>query len=217
MAFISFTVLSTSGAKHSSATWAHTHTRVQAKTHQSSACVVVAVCGGSAHQDPGSFGDQLGRGRQFRQVHARQQPVDPRVAAHPLAEAAHEGERMLQTGTFELWKPFDSLYRKKKKSARETNLFVKVGIEYDQVEVTLQALNGSMEEVIFGTASLQNIQKVAPFLFLDSRSKLSHAAYLNLIILSNPFQFTLVLIYCFFYVVHLRTQSDSLVNLKEKK
>lgn len=40
---------------------------------------------------------------------------------------------------------------------RETNLFVKVGIKYNQVEITLQALNCSTEEVIFGTASLQNI------------------------------------------------------------
>lgn len=48
------------------------------------------------HQDAGSFGDQLGRRRQLRQVHAGQQPVDPGVAAHPLAEGGGEGQRVLR-------------------------------------------------------------------------------------------------------------------------
>lgn len=48
------------------------------------------------HQDASSSGDQLGRRRQLRQVHAGQQPVQPRVAAHPLAEVGHEGKRILQ-------------------------------------------------------------------------------------------------------------------------
>lgn len=93
---------------------------------------------------------------------------------------------------------------------------MKVGIKYNQVEITLQALNGSTEEVIFGTASLQNMQKInssRSFSVSAFKINLNHTVYLNLIIFSNPFQFTLVLIYCFFYVVHLRTQGDSLVNL----
>lgn len=91
---------------------------------------------------------------------------------------------------------------------------MKVGIKHNQVEITLQALNGSTEEVIFGTASLQNIQKIySSCSFSAFKIKLDHTAYLNLIIFSDPFQFTLVLIYCFFYVVHLRTQGNGLVNL----
>lgn len=58
------------------------------------------------------------------------------------------------------WEPFESLEQQQQQSTGETNLFVKVGIKYNQVEVTFQALNGSSEEVIFGTASLQNIQKI---------------------------------------------------------
>ncbi len=34
-------------------------------------------------------------------------------------------------------------------------LFVKVCIKYDQVEVALQALHGSVEKVLFGAASLE--------------------------------------------------------------
>lgn len=36
---------------------------------------------------------------------------------------------------------------------------MKVGVEYNQVEIALQALNGSTEEVIFGAASLRDKQK----------------------------------------------------------
>lgn len=36
---------------------------------------------------------------------------------------------------------------------------MKVCIKYNQVEVALQALDGSVEKVIFGTASLKNKQK----------------------------------------------------------
>lgn len=39
-------------------------------------------------------------------------------------------------------------------------LFVKVCIKYKQVEVALQALHGSGEKVVFGTASLKNKQKL---------------------------------------------------------
>lgn len=34
-------------------------------------------------------------------------------------------------------------------------LFMKIGIKHNQVEIALQALNGSVEKVVFGTASLQ--------------------------------------------------------------
>lgn len=97
---------------------------------------------------------------------------------------------------------------------------MKVGIEYNQVEITLQALNGSAEEVIFGTAPLQHkaferFTATAHFLVLYPRANATK--HLNVVIFSNPLQFPLVLIYCFFYVVHLRTQGDNLVNLREKR
>lgn len=42
---------------------------------------------------------------------------------------------------------------------------MKVCIKYNQVEVALQALHGSVEKVVFGTASLRNKQKLQ-YLFL---------------------------------------------------
>lgn len=41
--------------------------------------------------------------------------------------------------------------------------------------------------------------------------------HLNLIILSNPFKFTLVFIYFFFDVVHFWTQGNGMVNLQKSQ
>ena len=151
-AFISFTVLRTSRARHSSATWADMHvSRHIQRIKSADDCVTVweddersenvasfyqhyknhvwtcerwecnsilhdvgsvshhsqkiriemmmmmtAAILWLSHQDASSSGDQLGRRRQLRQVHAGKQPVQARVAAHPLAEVGHEGKRILQ-------------------------------------------------------------------------------------------------------------------------
>lgn len=50
------------------------------------------------------------------------------------------------------------------------------------------------------------------FLF-ENNKKTNIVTDLNLIIFSNPFQLTLVFVYCFFYVVHFRAQADGLVHL----
>lgn len=104
---------------------------------------------------------------------------------------------------------------------------MKVGVEYNQVEIALQALYGSSEEVIFGAASLRDKQTkdlqqhFLQLILLHSRSIIwqtapscvPSTAHLNLVIFPDPFQFALVLVYCFFNVVHLGTQEDSLINL----
>lgn len=43
---------------------------------------------------------------------------------------------------------------------REFYLLVKVRVEYNQVEVALQALHGPGEKVVFGAASLQDKPKL---------------------------------------------------------
>lgn len=77
------------------------------------------------------------------------------MAAHPLAEVRHKGKRILQKTThsydlqFLFHGPREDMY------AEETfYLLMKVCIEYNQVEVSLQALHCSVEKVVFGTASL---------------------------------------------------------------
>lgn len=76
------------------------------------------------HQDTSSFGDQLSRGWQLWQVHAGQQPVQPRMAAHPLAEVRHEGKRILPkaTETFQIVsnKPFKEIKRIRLKNKNST-------------------------------------------------------------------------------------------------
>lgn len=60
-------------------------------------------------------------------------------------------------------------YLSKKKFTLEEKkklyLFVKVCIKHNQVEVALQALHGSVEKVVFGTASLRNKQELQ-YLFI---------------------------------------------------
>lgn len=43
---------------------------------------------------------------------------------------------------------------------RNIHLFMKICIKYNQVEVALQALHGSVEKVVFGAASLKDKYKL---------------------------------------------------------
>lgn len=74
-------------------------------------------------------------------------------------------ERVVTALIYFLWLEFIFFYFTKIFTLKNIYLFVKVCIKYNQVEVALQALHGSVEKVVFGAASLRDKHK-PPYLLM---------------------------------------------------